>query len=98
MAHKTSENRHEPRRIDKWRGFSRKNRPHDKKTFSASSPLHAQKMKETCQENCMIVYSPAQQPQDIVDNCCTLGRATVDKLHFLRKNDRRKSLENKAFF
>jgi len=45
-----------------------------------------------------LVCIPMIRPQDVVDNFEHSGRTVVDKLHFRRKQDARKSLENKAFF
>ena len=45
-----------------------------------------------------IVYGIPQLPQDIVDKRSAPDRITVDKLQFVKKPIRRKTLENKGFF
>ena len=55
-------------------------------------------MKEMHRLSVYIVYVHAQLPQDIVDKRSAPDRTTVDKLQFVKKPIRRKTLENKGFF
>jgi hypothetical protein len=55
-------------------------------------------MKEMRRLCVYIVYAHAQSPQDIVDKRSAFGRGPVDKLQFVQKSNRRKTLENKVFF